>query len=155
MTFKLFTITAAGRPSLFQSERTQTAPDDKIVDILIGAGITRVVNLWHSRDGRIRRICYDHVSLPDGKLRPELIKEVEYAAIRVATTVLAGGTVLTHCWGGKNRSGLVNGLALMRIEGISGKEACERVRAARKGSLFNQDFANYLRNREPYPISGE
>lgn len=157
MTFKLFPITAAGRPSLHQSESTQTVYDgEKLIRMLIDAGITRVVNLSPFHDGRIAgRIVCDHRPLPGGPLRPDLIKEIEYAATRVASTVLAGGTVLTSCLVGKNRSGLVNGLALMRIDGISGEEAYERVRAAREGSLFNQDFASYLRNHEPYPLTGE
>jgi protein-tyrosine phosphatase len=151
--FKLFQIS----PSIYQSERTHTLSDEQVEKVIMAAGITHIVNLWHTPDTRLQAFTsYLHVSLPDGKLRPELIKEFENASLMVELAVMRHGKVLVHCWGGKNRSGLVNGLALMRLTGMTGNSAYEQVRAARRGSLFNEDFANYLRNHGPYPYkSGE
>lgn len=147
MAFKLFSVTE----NLLQSERTHTLDGDGVQNVIMGARITHVVNLWHTADIRVSSFTsYNHVSLPDGKLRPELIDAFEKAAEWTANAINGHGRVLVHCWGGKNRSGLVNGLALMRLTGMTGQSAYETVRAARRGSLFNEDFARYLIEHETY-----
>jgi protein-tyrosine phosphatase len=44
---------------------------------------------------------------------------------------------------GLNRSALVAGLILV-IGGMTGQQAVERLRARRRGALFNELFARYL-----------
>lgn len=73
------------------------------------------------------------------------------AAKRVDDVIQAGGTVLVSCQAGRNRSGLVSALALIRRYGISGKEAADRVRACRPKALTNDSFSAFL-NAIPKPV---
>ena len=51
---------------------------------------------------------------------------------------------------GLNRSALVAGLILM-IGGMTGAQAVERLRARRRGALFNELFARYLLDLRAFP----
>lgn len=70
------------------------------------------------------------------------------AADRVARAIREGKRVLTTCAQGRNRSGLVNALALHLLYGISGREAIGRIRAARQRALTNDGFCDYLEKIE-------
>ena len=136
-------------PGLLQSARTHTLSDQECKDLLDNYGITAVVNLWHTADprfiGSVR--WYAHNSLPDGRIYDRAAEVVETLGVRVAEEIKRGGVVLVHCWGGRNRSGLVTALALTRLRGITGAEAVRAVRGVRRGALVNQFFVNYLETR--------
>jgi hypothetical protein len=78
----------------------------------------------------------------DDRVLPSLTKLRAIAQL-AAALVRDGHTVLTHCSGGFNRSGLVAGLILTEL-GMSGAEALARIRAKRPGALYNERFADYL-----------
>jgi Tyrosine phosphatase family len=78
----------------------------------------------------------------DDRVLPSLTKLRAIAQL-AASLVRGGHTVLTHCSGGFNRSGLVAGLILTEL-GMSGAEALTRIRAKRPGALYNDTFADYL-----------
>jgi len=78
----------------------------------------------------------------DDRLLPSLTKLRAIAQL-AASLVREGHTVLSHCSGGFNRSGLVAGLILTEL-GMSGAEALTRIRAKRPGALYNDTFADYL-----------
>ncbi len=78
----------------------------------------------------------------DDRVLPSLTKLRAIAQL-AASLVRDGHTVLTHCSGGFNRSGLVAGLILTEL-GMSGAEALARIRAKRPGALYNERFADYL-----------
>ena len=63
---------------------------------------------------------------------------IKYAAKDVARRVRAGQRVLVTCHQGRNRSGVIAGLALVEL-GVSGKEAAKRIRRLRNG-LTNRYF---------------
>ena len=78
----------------------------------------------------------------DDRVLPSLTKLRAIAQL-AATLMREGHTVLSHCSGGFNRSGLVAGLILTEL-GMSGAEALARIRAKRPGALYNGTFADYL-----------
>ena len=63
---------------------------------------------------------------------------IRHVARDVADRVRAGKRVLVTCWAGRNRSGVISGLA-MRHLGVPGPEAAARIRRAREG-LTNPHF---------------
>lgn len=62
----------------------------------------------------------------------------------VVRLIQLGHKVLVHCHRGKSRSGLLNALVVMKILGISGREAVEFIRQRRLGALGNAVFTAYL-----------
>lgn len=67
------------------------------------------------------------------------------AAHHVARHVLRDERVLVTCMQGRNRSGLVDALALVMVLGCAGREALEQVQIARPNALTNPAFARFLR----------
>jgi protein-tyrosine phosphatase len=80
-----------------------------------------------------------HVPLNDGppptRAERALIRR---SANEVARRVRAGQRVLVTCWQGRNRSGVIAGLALVEL-GLPGAQAAQRIRQARNG-LTNPYF---------------
>lgn len=62
------------------------------------------------------------------------------AAATIADHLAAGGRVHVTCQQGRNRSGLVAALALVRFKRLSGQDALEHVRASRPGAIANASF---------------
>lgn len=58
--------------------------------------------------------------------------------------VLNGKSVLSTCWAGRNRSGLMSAFTLMKL-GATDDQAIELVRAARVGGLSNPAFVRIIR----------
>lgn len=80
-----------------------------------------------------------HVPLDDGPPPTRADRAIiRGAARRVADHVRAGDRVLVTCWQGRNRSGVISGLA-MRELGVDGRSAAARIRQARNG-LTNPHF---------------
>ena len=88
----------------------------------------------------------------DDRVLPSLAKLRALAQL-AATLVREGHTVLSHCSGGFNRSGLLAGLILTEL-GMSGAEALARIRAKRPGALYNGTFADYLASIGANPTAG-
>jgi protein-tyrosine phosphatase len=136
-------------PGLLQSARTHQLTDAELNELIARYNITGVINLWHTPDQRVidQVGWYEHASMPDGQLTETAGKLVSMLAERAVAEIQDGGTVLVHCWGGRNRSGLVSALALRRLQGITGAEAVKAVKAVRAGALVNQYFVDYLEKR--------
>ena len=80
-----------------------------------------------------------HVPLDDGPPPDAQARaRIRSAAHAVASRVRAGRRVLVTCWQGRNRSGVIAGLA-MRELGIPGAVAARRIRLLRNG-LHNPHF---------------
>jgi hypothetical protein len=92
---------------------------------------------------RLGSTMYRKEALVDG---PELPKAVilEELVRDVVTAVAAGRRVMVACAGGRNRSGLVLGLALRELLACSGAEALHLVQSRREDALNNETFARYL-----------
>src|SRR3954451_16293414 len=69
----------------------------------------------------------------DDRVLPDLTKLKAIAQLG-ASLVREGHTVLSHCSGGFNRSGLMAGLILTEL-GVTGAGALARIRARRPGAL--------------------
>lgn len=80
-----------------------------------------------------------HVPLDDGPppIHADRVR-IRGAARKVADHVRAGDRVLVTCWQGRNRSGVISGLA-MRDLGVPGPAAAARIRRTRNG-LTNPHF---------------
>ena len=63
-----------------------------------------------------------------------------------AALIQSGERVLVHCQMGLNQSALVAGLVLV-YNGLSGEAAVTRTPGAAAGALYNEVFANYLREQ--------
>jgi hypothetical protein len=61
----------------------------------------------------------------------------------------AGRRVLSTCWQGWNRSGLVSAMGLHLRLGISGAEAVSIVQKGRRQALCNQLFCEMLNKLQP------
>lgn len=80
-----------------------------------------------------------HVPLDDGPPPSHADRiRIRGAARKVADYVRAGKRVLVTCWQGRNRSGVISGLALRDL-GLPGAQAAARIRRARDG-LTNPHF---------------
>lgn len=80
-----------------------------------------------------------HVPLDDGPPPSHADRvRIRGAARRVADHVRAGDRVLVTCWQGRNRSGVIAGLALRDL-GVPGAHAADRIQRARNG-LTNPHF---------------
>ena len=84
---------------------------------------------------------YIYLPIHDGGM-PNL-ERLHAVAELGARLVAQGHRVLSHCGMGLNRSALVAGLILVS-GGMTGQQAVERLRARRRGALFNELFARYL-----------
>jgi protein-tyrosine phosphatase len=88
-----------------------------------------------------------HVPLDDAIPKRDEVLRAIYAGKQVAAHVQRGDRVLTTCFMGKNRSGLVNGFALMEL-GYSSQDAITLIKNARgDGALGNMHFVNELHAR--------
>ncbi len=82
--------------------------------------------------------------MDDGTLTPEMWKIACNAADKVTNIALQGRRVLTTCLAGRNRSGLVNALALVRLHGWSGRQATEWIQQRRDKALSSEAFCKAL-----------
>lgn len=97
-----------------------------------------------------------YAPMDDGFYVPEHVAHP--AAMKVARALRAGKRVLVTCAMGLNRSGLVTGLALWYAAHWSGETCVARIQSNRRGALFNNTFASYLKRlpartttrRKPY-----
>ncbi len=114
--------------------------------IVSSYGIDTVIDLEGGLDECIpqksNECLYIYFPIDDEEL-PDLVKLDAIAALG-AQLVASGHRVLSHCGLGFNRSALVAGQILHRL-GMSGEAAIERLRERRPGALFNEIFAEHLR----------
>jgi Alpha-glutamyl/putrescinyl thymine pyrophosphorylase clade 2 len=102
-----------------------------------------IVNLWRD-DPRLARAVswYCWWPLRDGKRISAA--DVTEIAVRAAQFCSSGKRLLTTCYGGRNRSGLLSALVVQRLQGCSGREAVELVKQGRPGALVNPHFVAFL-----------
>jgi hypothetical protein len=115
--------------------------------IVTSYGIDTVIDLEGGLDECIPTVpngcLYVYFPIFDEQL-PDL-KKLEAVASLGAHLVASGHGVLSHCGMGFNRSALVAGRILHRL-GMRGPEVVERLRTRRPGALFNDVFAEHIRN---------
>jgi len=86
-----------------------------------------------------------HAPIDDSSYVPENeIRIVEKASVIVANALRSGKRVLVTCWQGRNRSGFIVAMALVR-EGMRPEQAIDLVRRARgETALSNKAFVHLI-----------
>lgn len=129
---------------LFQRGKLHGLSQEKKQAGLEHYGITRAVALAPSKpDPDLGEWCeYLHLPMPDGVFR-----NTAFLSGAVTLSLLAireGGTVLTMCNAGRNRSGLLSALIVRELAGIPGSAAMEVVRHHRPNAIANPHFEKFL-----------
>jgi len=111
-------------------------------------GITTLIDLEGDIDHGVPtaadEFLYIYLPIHDGAL-PQLDRLHAIASLG-AELVRKGHRVLSHCGMGLNRSALVAGLILMQTHGFTGDEVVKHLQSRRRGALYNDVFADYLRS---------
>lgn len=116
------------------------------VDDLSSLGIDRVYALHGpGQPSLVGWTGYRHRPMSDGKRIPGNVHDV---VGEVVTDLVTGFGVLVLCLEGRNRSGLVVGLAL-RAMGFSGNDAVRMLLDKRPRALYNETFRTYIKEWEP------
>jgi hypothetical protein len=85
---------------------------------------------------------YKHLPIPDGLLHNgEALLGISAGLAREIT---AGGSVLTMCNAGRNRSGLLSALIVRELTGLPGAAAMAVVRHHRPNAIANPNFERFL-----------
>lgn len=88
----------------------------------------------------------DSVFLSAKKLRDTVLKADKVSNIAVEH-ILSGNSVLSTCWAGLNRSGLISGLTMKKLSGAPGDKIVRQIRKLRSWrALSNPLFADVIAN---------
>lgn len=95
-----------------------------------------------------RRVATVYAGIDDTEtMHPELLKKTckiaDMTSDIIADAVSTGKNVLSSCWMGWNRSGLVSGLTLVKL-GYDPKDAIAVVQLARQNALSNSLFKKII-----------
>jgi protein-tyrosine phosphatase len=99
-------------------------------------------------DVRVLHCPFDDADVPCAEELEMIHQTAKHAAMRVRM----GEKVLVTCNMGINRSGLVTAITLMRLTGMSGRDATLEVRSKRSHALQNTRFTRYLAQLSARPI---
>lgn len=129
---------------LYQSGKMLERPEAEVKAAMLSRQVHTVYNMWHTEDTRISSSVSEYwlLPMPDGRVAsPERWIQIGYSA---ALQMRLGRVVMTQCYGGRNRSGLVSAIAVSVYLGITGKEAAGMVMAVRPSALSNEHFLEFL-----------
>lgn len=122
-----------------------TQTDDAVVDREFDLVVSLFRMPGYGPGPGVREIIY---RMADADLDPERHTELDEIAEEVEYQVAFGRKVLVRCQAGMNRSGLVTGLAMLKM-GWTVDDILARMRQARSPYvLFNKSFVDYLREVE-------
>jgi len=93
------------------------------------------------------------VPMDDNLYRPidyPSAKVLDKVAAECVQQILMGRKVLSSCWAGANRSGLVSAMTLMKLKGMTGSSAVRHIQKRRKpkevDALANPMFVQFLQS---------
>jgi protein-tyrosine phosphatase len=94
---------------------------------------------------------YEVVRLPIDDARPDAgtRARIRTVAEEIALYVRAGKRVLVTCFQGRNRSGVLAGLALVELGATTPQQAVRRIRMNRTGALTNPYFRTMVEGTFP------
>lgn len=101
---------------------------------------------WQPEAARFPGVVVVHCPLDDAKPSADEARAALAAARRAASALKCGNRVLVTCYAGRNRSGLVSGLALIEC-GYSSTDAVALIQHARRDALTNAHFREVLHAR--------
>lgn len=116
--------------------------------------LTMVINAWKV-DPDLKEMFgegYVHVPFPDGQAA--LPAEVRQAAELGAAEIKRGGTVLTMCYRGRNRSALLSALIVCEVSNLTGEEAVTLVRLRRPNAMSNPNHPKFVVDTFTPPRTG-
>lgn len=138
--------------TLFQRGKMNHQSDAAKTAMLKEKGIGMVIGLVSPPDpffenwktGR-----YIYYPVPDGKLRLNIVMEME----RIADVVYEfirdkKGAVLVHCEAGRNRSSFLSALIVGRVFGLNGEQSMNYVLERRPNAFSNPEWRTYLEERK-------
>jgi len=136
--------------SLYQSGKTDELTIDQKKGLLSMYRLNIIVNLWHTADEQLVQITdlYIHQYYPDGKTN--IFAPLQTLADELAVRMQNGSIVLVHCWGGRNRSALLNAMLVMRLWKCDGEKAFNHIKECRPSSFSNKFFEQWLREQGVY-----
>ena len=132
---------------LYVRGRSDLLPKEQKLATLREKDIWLIVNLWYKWDDDLLDepgLAYFNVPIPDGRLKPQRIAELQRWADFIAERLRKGLPVLIQCHAGRNRSGLLAAMVVSRYKGITDSEALEYVRQMRPDAVDNAHFERYL-----------
>ena len=130
---------------LFQCAEFIDVPLSDKLDALNHYYIDTVINLISRRDAELEMEMYKYIfaPMPDGvTFDPFQVMELVDQAVDLFDR---GHVILTHCHGGRNRSGFVNALIVKRVYNCSGDKALMIVRRGRPNSVATTIFEEFVR----------
>lgn len=119
--------------------------------LLASRGIKVVVAMAGPPDADLTNLLgenYLHWAIPDHKIKDPAAMTAWVDRV-VKARWATDGAVLTYCRAGRNRSGMVNALVVMRLLECSPERAIEIVRAGRKNALANPHFVEFILSQDP------
>jgi protein-tyrosine phosphatase len=139
MSMKIYEIIPG---KLYQSKKTHDEPD-KLASIK-ELGIDVIVNLWHSPDEDLTDKVVKYFNFPMKDGNEVDIEYCEKVANIIVKRINKGHVVLVHCYGGRNRSGLINAFVVRQMHNITGKQARKFIISKRPNALVNAVFSEVL-----------
>ncbi len=113
---------------------------DRKIDVVVSLIKPKIQSIENHTD----ILSYIYMPIPDGKVPDELAKKLAMLTDYLVMHLRAGRNVSVNCQQGRNRASLVAALVVRLMEGVSGSEAIERVRAKRPNALANPHFVKFL-----------
>jgi protein-tyrosine phosphatase len=135
---------------LYQRGEFDKCPPHEVISEFSSLGINIVVGLAGKRGKVPSWVNYFYNKIPDGLIIDEaFLSSLADEVFRFS--VERRGAILSHCHAGRNRSGLMSAMLVMRILGVSGEESIELVRRGRPKSLANEEFVKFLLRQQKLP----
>lgn len=132
---------------LYQRGKLHSLEPAKKLSGLRHYGITTAVALAPPTPDPYLSVFFDyiHQPIPDGALDPKTggLKMLVLAS-QLVHNIEFGGTVLTMCNAGRNRSGLLSALIVRELTGLPGSAAMKVVRQHRPNAIANPNFERFL-----------
>lgn len=116
-------------------------------------GIDIVICMYGKADPDINELLYRYIHYPiiDGIGARKDFDYLQWLATEVAEYIDDGHCVLSHCNGGRNRSGLINALIVRELLDLTGKAALEYVQMKRPNAIATPVFREFLESLDvPY-----
>jgi hypothetical protein len=149
---KGFVVYDFGEGIIFQRGKFNHLSYEEKISVLSQYNISIVMGMSGKEDTdlvKIPGLMYVYCPIADGKLHKEPISTMFHLAYKAAEAIYyQKATVLSYCYDGRNRSGLMNALILRDLYGLSGKDAMEMVREHRPRAINNLHFEEFLSGLE-------
>lgn len=135
------------KDKLYVSPKTNGVPLSEKLPLLKQYNIDTIVNLWHTEDKELVDEMYEYVHFhqPERKNPDDIDLDAYVEMARTVVDMINDGhIVLAHCYGGRNRSGLLACIVIMFLKNVNGKEAREYFMKKRPGALNDKSYREIL-----------